>query len=161
MLVGPIAKRCEQVLRQVANKYRAEIMALEIMPDHVHVLVEVDPQLGIHRLVKHLKGVSSHTLRQEFRTWSGFIRKLSYKAESAGRWLVKVNARGTSQQCPCGRAVPKKLWDRKHHCSACGFKTIRDHASALEILRRGLCLRTETPALAGVALEAPSFSYGE
>src|SRR2546429_4248133 len=42
-------------------------MALEIMPDHVHVLVEVDPQLGIHRLVKHLKGVSSHSLRQEFR----------------------------------------------------------------------------------------------
>ncbi|PYY11270.1 MAG: IS200/IS605 family transposase, partial [Acidobacteria bacterium] len=52
----------------MANKYRAEIMALEIMPDHVHVLVEVDPQLGIHRLVKHLKGVSSHSLRQEFRT---------------------------------------------------------------------------------------------
>jgi len=92
--------------------------------------------------------------------WSGFIRKLSYKAESAGRWLVKVNARGTSQQCPCGRAVPKRLWDRKHHCSACGFKTIRDHASALEILRRGLRLRTETPAIAGVALEAPRFSYG-
>ena len=68
VLVGPIAKRCEQVLRQVADKYRAEIMALEIMPDHVHVLVEVDPQLGIHRLVKHLKGVSSHILRQEFRT---------------------------------------------------------------------------------------------
>src|SRR5437660_6495509 len=68
--------------------------------------------------------------------WSGFIRKLSYKAESAGRWLVKVNARGTSQQCPCGRAVPKQLWDRKHHCSACGFKTIREHASALEILSR-------------------------
>ncbi|PYY04091.1 MAG: IS200/IS605 family transposase, partial [Acidobacteria bacterium] len=43
-------------------------MALEIMPDHLHVLVEVDPQLGIHRLVKHLKGVSSHILRQEFRT---------------------------------------------------------------------------------------------
>src|SRR5205807_2777249 len=54
--------------------------------------------------------------------WSGFIRKLSYKAESAGRWLVKVNARGTSQQCPCGRPVPKKLWDRKHHGSACGVE---------------------------------------
>ena len=43
-------------------------MALESMPAHVHVLVEVDPQLGIHRLVKHLKGVPSHSLRQEFRT---------------------------------------------------------------------------------------------
>jgi putative transposase len=67
-LVGPIAKRCEPVIRQTAKKYRAEIIALEIMPDHVHVLVEVDPQFGIHRLVKNLKGVSSHTLRQEFRT---------------------------------------------------------------------------------------------
>ena len=38
------------------------------MPDHVHVLVEGDSQFGIHRLVKHLKGVSSHSLRQEFRT---------------------------------------------------------------------------------------------
>ena len=37
-------------------------------PTNAHVLVEVDPQFGIHRLVKNLKGVSSHTLRQEFRT---------------------------------------------------------------------------------------------
>ena len=43
VLVGPIAKRCEQVIRQTAEKYRAEIIALEIMPDHVPVLVEVDP----------------------------------------------------------------------------------------------------------------------
>ena len=92
--------------------------------------------------------------------WSSFIAKLSYKAESADRLLVKVNARGTSQQCPCGAPVPKKLWDRLHECEACGLKTTRDHASALEILRRGLRLRTETPAIAGVALEAPSFSYG-
>jgi putative transposase len=66
VLVGVIAKRCEAVIRQVAEKYDAEITAIEIMPDHVHVLVEVDPQFGIHRLVKNLKGVSSHTWR---RSW--------------------------------------------------------------------------------------------
>lgn len=66
VLEGPIAKRCEQVLRQTAKKYRADIIALEIMPDHVHLLVEVDPQFGIHRLIKNLKGVTSHTLRKEF-----------------------------------------------------------------------------------------------
>ncbi len=38
------------------------------MPDQVHVLCEVDPQLGIHKLVKNLKGMSSHILRQEFHT---------------------------------------------------------------------------------------------
>jgi putative transposase len=36
------------------------------MPDHVHLLVSVDPQLGIHRLIKLLKGRSSRLLRQEF-----------------------------------------------------------------------------------------------
>jgi putative transposase len=67
--VGPMAKRCEQVLRQVAAKYRAaEILAFKIMPDQVHGPVEVDPQFGIHRLVKNLKGVSWHRLRPEFRT---------------------------------------------------------------------------------------------
>ena len=36
------------------------------MPDHVHLLVEVDPQFGIHRLVKLMKGRSSRLLRQAF-----------------------------------------------------------------------------------------------
>jgi putative transposase len=36
------------------------------MPDHVHLLVEVDPQFGVHRLVKAIKGRSSRLLRQEF-----------------------------------------------------------------------------------------------
>ena len=35
VLVGPIAKRWEQVMRKTAERYRAEIIALEIMPDHV------------------------------------------------------------------------------------------------------------------------------
>jgi putative transposase len=39
---------------------------MEIMPDHVHLLVEVDPQYGIHRLIKRIKGLSSRLLRMEF-----------------------------------------------------------------------------------------------
>lgn len=39
---------------------------MEVMPDHVHLLVECDPQFGIHRLVKAIKGRSSRLLRQEF-----------------------------------------------------------------------------------------------
>lgn len=66
VLVGDIAKRCAAIFKEVAKKYRAEIIALEIMPDHVHLLVEVDPQFGIHRFVKYVKGISSHHLRREF-----------------------------------------------------------------------------------------------
>lgn len=36
------------------------------MPDHVHLLVEVDPQFGIQRLIKLMKGKSSKLIREEF-----------------------------------------------------------------------------------------------
>lgn len=41
---------------------------MEVMPDHVHLLVGCDPQFGIHRLIKYIKGVSSRSLRQEYPT---------------------------------------------------------------------------------------------
>ena len=40
-------------------------MELEVMPDHVHILCEVDPQFGVHKFVKRVKGLSSRLLRQE------------------------------------------------------------------------------------------------
>ena len=39
---------------------------MAVRPDHVQLLVEVDPQFGIHRLVKQIKGRSSQLLRNEF-----------------------------------------------------------------------------------------------
>lgn len=66
VLEGCIPDRLRQVLYEIAKYRRAEIIELEIMPDHVHLLVEVDPQFGIHRLIKLMKGRSSRILRQEF-----------------------------------------------------------------------------------------------
>jgi putative transposase len=42
------------------------VIEMEVMPDHVHLLISIDPQYGIHRLVKHIKGVSSRLLRSEY-----------------------------------------------------------------------------------------------
>ena len=66
VLVGDIAKRLEELMRKTALKYRADLIALEIMPDHVPMLCEVDPPFGIHRFVKNSKGVTSHHLRKQF-----------------------------------------------------------------------------------------------
>jgi putative transposase len=44
--------RLTQIMREVCQEHQAEVLSLEVMPDHVHVLVEVDPQFGIHRLVR-------------------------------------------------------------------------------------------------------------
>jgi putative transposase len=68
VLVGPIAKRLARLLRTLCADMQVDVLALEVMPDHVHLLAEVDPQFGIHRLVKRLKGHTSHALRQEFPT---------------------------------------------------------------------------------------------
>ena len=67
VLIDDIAIRLENIIQEVANKYDSEIISLEIMPDHVHLLVEVDPQLGIHRLIKNIKGTTSRLLRNEFK----------------------------------------------------------------------------------------------
>jgi putative transposase len=66
VLVDAIEKRLKTLIRQQAAKYRAELIEMEVMPDHVHLLVEIDPQYGIHRLVKNIKGYSSRILRREF-----------------------------------------------------------------------------------------------
>jgi putative transposase len=58
--------RLKEIIREVCAERNAPIEAIETMPDHVHLLVVVDPQYGIHRLVKQIKGRSSRLLRQEF-----------------------------------------------------------------------------------------------
>jgi putative transposase len=68
VLVGDVGVRLQQILHEVAAQQRAEIVELEIMPDHVRLLVDVDPQYGIHRVVKQMKGRSSHILRATFPT---------------------------------------------------------------------------------------------
>ncbi len=45
VLVEQVAKRLEQIIREVCKEHQAEVLSLEIMPDQVHLLVEVDPQL--------------------------------------------------------------------------------------------------------------------
>ena len=45
---------------------QVEIIEMEVMPDHIHLLIEVEPQFGIHKAVKMMKGRTSRILRQEF-----------------------------------------------------------------------------------------------
>ena len=66
VLTSEVEERLKALLHEVAEERQAEIIELEVMPDHVHLLVEVDPQFGIHRLVRLMKGRSSHHLREEF-----------------------------------------------------------------------------------------------
>ena len=66
VLAGRIEARLKELIREVVADKGAWLVEMEVMPDHVHLLVEVDPQFGVHRLVKAIKARSSRALRQEF-----------------------------------------------------------------------------------------------
>ena len=63
---GPMEARLKEIIAEVIEEKGAWLIELETMPDHVHLLAEVDPQYGVHKLVKAIKGRSSRVLRQEF-----------------------------------------------------------------------------------------------
>jgi len=66
VLTGPVEVRLREILYAIAEQLQVTIMEMEVMPDHVHLLLDADPTFGIHRVVKRLKGRSSHDLRSEF-----------------------------------------------------------------------------------------------
>jgi putative transposase len=66
VLVDDVDSRLKEIIAEVASDMRVDVLEMEVMPDHVHLLCEIDPQLGVHKFVKHLKGRSSRLLRQEF-----------------------------------------------------------------------------------------------
>jgi putative transposase len=66
VLVSPVDTRLKEIIGDVCAETEADVIEMEVMPDHVHLLVGCDPQFGIHRLVKAIKGRSSRLLRSEF-----------------------------------------------------------------------------------------------
>ena len=66
ILTNGIDTRLKELLLEYAANISVDIMEMEIMPDHVHILMEVDPQFGIHKAVKSLKGYTSKVLRNEY-----------------------------------------------------------------------------------------------
>lgn len=66
VLGGAIGERLKVIAREVCDEHEVLVGAIEVMPDHVHMLLSVDPQFGVHRIVKRIKGRSARALREEF-----------------------------------------------------------------------------------------------
>jgi putative transposase len=74
---------------------------VEVMPDHVHLLVGCDPQFGIHRLVKFVKGATAHQLRQEYPTLKHKLPSLwtnSYYVSTTGGVTLETVKRSIESQ---------------------------------------------------------------
>ena len=84
--------------------------------------------------------------------WNQFILYLTYKAENAGRNLIKINPAYTSQICSqCGLIVKKTLNVRVHNCPKCNISINRDHNASLNILALGI------QSIGTQSIEAPSY----
>ena len=66
VLVGEVKDRLIEIIKTVANELGAEIKELEVMPDHVHLLIDCDPSFGVYKIIKRIKGTSSRLLRAEY-----------------------------------------------------------------------------------------------
>ena len=79
--------RLKEIIQDCCIELKTELIEMEVMPDHIHLLLQVDPQLGVHRLIKRLKGRSSRLLREEFRELKSRLPTLwtnSYFVSSVG-----------------------------------------------------------------------------
>ena len=108
-----------QTSRKLVNKY--DCLVVEDLN------IKSLQQLGNTRINKSISNVS----------WNTFVNTLTYKAENAGKKVIKVNPKNTTKMCSsCGLLVPKELHERIHKCT-CGLVLDRDLNASLNILRLG------------------------
>lgn len=101
VLVGEVESRFKEIITQACTEVKVDIIEMEVMPDHVHLLLEVDPQYGIHRVVKMLKGRTSKILRTEFKSIKSRLPSLwtnSYFVSTVGGAPLEVIKQYIEQQ---------------------------------------------------------------
>jgi len=89
VLEGEIVRRCREIFSDVAKQHRWEILTVEIMPDHVRMLVSAPPETPPSEIARYFKGVSARLLFQEFpnlkkQLWKGHLWAPSYYLGTAG-----------------------------------------------------------------------------
>ena len=124
-----LQKTCEYSTNQ-SNDYLHKLSNTLVNSTYTSFAVEdlhIQNMVKNHRLAGSIQNAS----------WNRFTQLLSYKAESAGMSVVKVNARNTSKSCSnCGDKQDMPLSERTYHCQKCGVQLDRDVNAAINILKR-------------------------
>ncbi|WP_443706237.1 IS200/IS605 family transposase [Saccharothrix obliqua] len=87
VLVDRVAARLDELVRAKAAEHGWEVVALEVMPDHVHLFVKHDPKSSASYVANQFKGFTSRALREEFphlRSRLPTLWSSSYFAASVG-----------------------------------------------------------------------------
>lgn len=81
ILVGKIAARLEELLYECADLQRWKIQELNIQNDHVHMLIQMRPEVSVSRMVQLFKGMTSKVIREEFPDLKEFLWGKSFWAD--------------------------------------------------------------------------------
>ena len=89
VLVGPIALRVRDLIRQIAMERELEIISGKVARDHVHLFLSYRPHQDISTIVQWLKGTTSRILLQEFphlrkQFWGWHLWARGYFAVTSG-----------------------------------------------------------------------------
>jgi putative transposase len=66
VLKEAVANRMKVLVLDKPSEYGCQVMEMEVMPDHVHLLLDIDPRVGVNQVVTKIKGHNSHQLRTEY-----------------------------------------------------------------------------------------------
>ncbi len=66
VLVDPIDTRLKELFLKKQKEYNDQVLDMEVMPDHVHLILDVNPQIGIDKIDRQIKGYTARTIREEY-----------------------------------------------------------------------------------------------
>ena len=67
VLVGDIQRKLKELIKEKVNKMNCKIVALEVMPDHIHMFIQANPRISPNFIIGQIKGYTAHELRKEFK----------------------------------------------------------------------------------------------
>lgn len=56
----------KKLIKGKQKEWIFKILAMETMEDHIHILLQCDPSIGVNNLVAKIKGYTANRLRQKF-----------------------------------------------------------------------------------------------
>lgn len=66
VLIHGIDERFKEIVLSMQEEQNFKVLEMEVMPDHVHLLLDVDPTIGVNTLVGRIKGKTAHILCREY-----------------------------------------------------------------------------------------------
>ncbi|SCH98874.1 Transposase and inactivated derivatives [uncultured Clostridium sp.] len=126
VLTDGLDTECKEMLQKLAEEYRFQILAMEVMPDHIHLLVDCKPQFFISDMIKIMKG---NLARQMFlvhpelkqQLWGGHLWNPSYCAVTVSD---RSREQGTGTGIHGGAERKRKAKKLENEVLSCGLHPV-------------------------------------